>query len=85
MCATLATENSKLREDQKTEICLWTKLMGKVCLNNSIREKMFGLQTHIMAWNKFTVFAERGCLEILAFFYASFCYDFEKVADWAVS
>lgn len=45
-----------LSEKEKREICLWAKLMGKVCFNVSIKDKVNALGLHEKVWAKSGVF-----------------------------
>jgi hypothetical protein len=50
------SHNPNPTQKDKIEICYWTQLIGKVCVNQSIREKLFVSNFHKMTFNKIGIY-----------------------------
>ena len=63
-------------------MCLWIKLAGKICVNPKIREKLFASKIHENVYHRIDEMKKRGKLVEIVFFFASWCYTFEKGCEW---
>ena len=66
------------------ELAVWVRLAGKICVNQSVRDKLFSLKIHEITFQKMEVLIKCDVLKDLVFLYASMVYDFEPMASWCI-
>lgn len=62
MESSLRADASQMSEAAKREIVLWCRIMGKVAVNGSIRDKFWSIQLHDKIWNHWKIFEELACV-----------------------
>jgi hypothetical protein len=58
--------------------------MGKICVNQSIRDKLYSTNFNKLTYKKISVYEEMNCVQNLAYFYSNFVYEYEKMGIWCV-
>ena len=61
---------------------MWISLAGKICVNPKIREKLFNNSIHLDIFNHLSKFKDKPELEVMASFFGSWCYNYEKACEW---